>query len=584
MIRSTPSVAAFSWLLLAAHAYAAPATEQLQQLQGGLRQARAANDWPAYLATATKLQTFLNAAPRSLLEVSRAQLHVGNTDAALQALSQFAAMGQAADLPGLAQEFATLPQGPALQRLQERMSANARPVALGASALVLADAGLLAEDLDYDRSGKRFLVSSIRERKIVALEQARPQHGLRPLPRRLADGGTADRRAARAGCGRPKSPSRARRSPRRLTGAVRRCCASSCPPAAWCTASRRRTRQRSAIWSSRRAVTSSSATVTAAACTGCPRGGTALQVLNGTDLISPQTPALHPDGRHVFVPDYVRGIAVLDLASGELRWLSMQGRFALNGIDGLYYQRGRLIAVQNGTLPERVVLFTLDPTFDHIVAETVIERSTATLGDPTHGVIVGNDFYYIANSGWDLLDEHGALKVRRARFAAAHHARSAATHLVAAMHARIAREILRQGRRRDVADGAARLQCLIEAEALGIGREHQQSAGRQQPHAGIDELRMVALDVEHAFHALGVRERRRIEEYQVVARGGVRRLLEPGAAVGLHEGWCARRQAVEREVALRPLEVGPRQVHRRAGAPRRPRPRTPSPCRCSRTD
>ena len=103
--------------------------------------------------------------------MSRAQLHVGNTDAALQALSQFAAMGQAADLPGLAQEFATLPQGPALQRLQERMSANARPVALGASAFVLADAGLLAEDLDYDRSGKRFLVSSIRERKIVALSR-----------------------------------------------------------------------------------------------------------------------------------------------------------------------------------------------------------------------------------------------------------------------------------------------------------------------------------------------------------------------------------------------------------------------------
>ncbi len=171
MIRSTACVGACGWLLLAAHAYAAPATEQLQRLQGALRQARAASDWPSYLATAEKLQTFLNAAPRSLLEVSRAQLHVGNTDAALQALAQFAAMGQAADLPGLAQEFAALPQGPALQRLQERMSANARPVALGASAFALADPGLLPEDLDYDRAGQRFLVSSIRERKIVALSR-----------------------------------------------------------------------------------------------------------------------------------------------------------------------------------------------------------------------------------------------------------------------------------------------------------------------------------------------------------------------------------------------------------------------------
>ena len=36
--------------------------------------------------------------------------------------------------------------------------------------------------------------------------------------------------------------------------------------------------------------------------------------------------------------------------------------------------------------------------------------TTASVGDPTHGVIVGSDFYYIANSGWDTLDEHGERK------------------------------------------------------------------------------------------------------------------------------------------------------------------------------
>ena len=35
--------------------------------------------------------------------------------------------------------------------------------------------------------------------------------------------------------------------------------------------------------------------------------------------------------------------------------------------------------------------------------------SPQTLGDPTHGVVVGDYFYYIANSGWDVLDEHGNL-------------------------------------------------------------------------------------------------------------------------------------------------------------------------------
>lgn len=88
----------------------------------------------------------------------------------------------------------------------------------------------------------------------------------------------------------------------------------------------------------------------------------------------------------------------------------MAGRFALNGIDGLYFQRGRLIAVQNGTSPERVAAFTLDASLSKIVAEKIVERSTDTLGDPTHGVVVDDRFYYIANSGWDLIDDHGNLK------------------------------------------------------------------------------------------------------------------------------------------------------------------------------
>jgi hypothetical protein len=138
--------------------------------------------------------------------------------------------------------------------------------------------------------------------------------------------------------------------------------------------------------------------------------GTGLQRLDGGDFISPQTPALHPDQKHIFVPDYTRGIGVLEIATKQVRWLAMGGRFALNGIDGLYFDRGRLIAVQNGTSPERVVAFTLDATLTRIESETIIERSTGTLGDPTHGVVVDTDFYYIANSGWDAIDDRGNMK------------------------------------------------------------------------------------------------------------------------------------------------------------------------------
>ncbi len=138
--------------------------------------------------------------------------------------------------------------------------------------------------------------------------------------------------------------------------------------------------------------------------------GTKLERLDHGDFISPQTSATHPDGKHAFVPDYLRGIGVVDVASGKTTWLASEGKYALNGIDGLYFADGALIATQNGTSPERVIRFQLNSTLDGIVSEQIIERATPTLGDPTHGVIVGDFFYYIANSGWDVLDDHGNLK------------------------------------------------------------------------------------------------------------------------------------------------------------------------------
>jgi hypothetical protein len=101
---------------------------------------------------------------------------------------------------------------------------------------------------------------------------------------------------------------------------------------------------------------------------------------------------------------------VLDLRSKQVRWLETQGRYALAGIDGLNLDHRILLAVQNGTSPERVVAFKLDALARKIESVTVLERATATLGDPTHGVIVGADYYYIANSGWDMVDEHGVMK------------------------------------------------------------------------------------------------------------------------------------------------------------------------------
>jgi hypothetical protein len=118
---------------------------------------------------------------------------------------------------------------------------------------------------------------------------------------------------------------------------------------------------------------------------------------------------MHPDGKHIFIPDYLRGIAIFDSSSGNVQWLTGFDKHLLSGIDGLYFDHGWLISTQNGTSPERVIRFKLDSTLVRVEAQQIIERASPTLGDPTHGVVVDNKLFYISNSGWDVLDDQGVL-------------------------------------------------------------------------------------------------------------------------------------------------------------------------------
>jgi hypothetical protein len=125
---------------------------------------------------------------------------------------------------------------------------------------------------------------------------------------------------------------------------------------------------------------------------------------------SPQTPALSADGHTLFVPDYSRGISAIDLASRRTQLLAHPRELSLAGIDGLYLSGRTMIAIQNGTSPARLIAMNLNSTLTRIENFVVLESNSAGLGVPTHGVVVGKRFYFIANSGWDQLAEDGQLK------------------------------------------------------------------------------------------------------------------------------------------------------------------------------
>ena len=142
------------------------------------------------------------------------------------------------------------------------------------------------------------------------------------------------------------------------------------------------------------------------------RNGGALQLLVPKgELMSPQGPAIAPEGRHLYLADYVRGIARIDRASGAVEWPAHSHDMALNGIDGLSFAGPQtIIGVQNGTNPNRLVRISLDGSGGAITRVESIAQNDSSIVEPTHGVFVGRDYYFIANGGYGSFGDDGKLR------------------------------------------------------------------------------------------------------------------------------------------------------------------------------
>ena len=69
-----------------------------------------------------------------------------------------------------------------------------------------------------------------------------------------------------------------------------------------------------------------------------------------------------------------------------------------------------MLAVQNGTTPARLIRMSLDDSLTRVTQWETMEANWPGLGAPTHGVVVGDQFYFIANSGWDRMNDDGSVR------------------------------------------------------------------------------------------------------------------------------------------------------------------------------
>ncbi len=127
------------------------------------------------------------------------------------------------------------------------------------------------------------------------------------------------------------------------------------------------------------------------------------------DLVYPNGIALDEGKKALFVADFT-GLYVVDLATGKRSPLSHQGRTYLNGIDGLYYYRGSLIAIQDsGNQDDRVVRFYYDVNKKTVTTTKALQSFRPDFIIPTTGTVINGNLYYIANSQLRSLQPDGTI-------------------------------------------------------------------------------------------------------------------------------------------------------------------------------
>jgi sugar lactone lactonase YvrE len=375
--------------------------------------ALARQDFAAAAPELITVDSIVGGHPGSMFALATIAANQGDRAATLRWLREFAATGLARHVTGDAR-FARLAGDSDFVAVAARLDSNATPLAKAQVAVRLDDPSLLAEDVAWDASRRRFLVSSIHHSKIVAVTvdgkasdfaTAGPEAwGIYGLALDVARARLWATTAAGATCenydaadsGRTALLAYDLRDGKRLTrvelprdGAKH-------------------------VLGDLTLARDGTVYVTESLGGGVYRlrpGATALDTMAQPGTFrSPQMPVLATDGRRLLIPDYARGLAALDIASGRVRWLTKPRTLASGGIDGLYRDGHRLLAIQNGTSPHRLLELTLNPSETGIVSWRVLEQASEWLGEPNHGTFQEGDFYFIGNSGWERVGEDEVLQ------------------------------------------------------------------------------------------------------------------------------------------------------------------------------
>jgi hypothetical protein len=115
--------------------------------------------------------------------------------------------------------------------------------------------------------------------------------------------------------------------------------------------------------------------------------------------------ALNKNESKLFVADYLKGIISIDIKSQKGNWLEFPEEASKKGIDGLVFYKNSLIAIQNGVVPIRIVRYNLNETETKIIDFKVLDSNRKEFAEPGLATLVKNKMYFFANSPWKFYNK-----------------------------------------------------------------------------------------------------------------------------------------------------------------------------------
>jgi sugar lactone lactonase YvrE len=395
-------------------AQADPVVESRQHFRAAV-EAYEAGDHAAYLEHARQAQALRPTHGGVTWALASALALTGDTAGAVRTLHHFTALGYWADLAADS-DFVSLRCSPAYAELTSRLEANQAPVTASRVAFELPNRELLTEGIAYDSAADRFLVGSVRKGRILQIghdgkvtELATVERGRwAPLGLRV------DQRRGVLWVAAAALPQTAEYEPADSgRSAILR----------YDLRSGRLTGRYQSGGGEPHAIGDLVLNRGGDVYATDSRAPVVYRVRAGSDslesfirsplLLSAQGLALTPDERTLYIADYARGLLRVNLATRGVTILEAADSVLALGVDGLYFHRGNLIGIQNGVTPHRVVRFTLAPSGDRILGVRVLERAHPRHQEPTLGVVVNGDLFYIANSQWERFGADGKIPDRR---------------------------------------------------------------------------------------------------------------------------------------------------------------------------